>query len=1063
MRTTRPLIALLGLILCAQVQATSVWVEGEAADTKTTKPHPWWYDQVKKDVLSGGAWLSHFAEARPGEASFQVRVPTKGNYVFWLRANPTKSKLNYRIDEGKWTPVDFQGDVRGKMNIAADNKPDVRYIAWVKVGALALEPGVHVFRFRFQSDSYNHGAIDCFCLSDDGFVPSGASKPGGSAAATKPAPAADAIWIEGESSQDTNMKGHNWYDSVKKDVLSGERWLSHFNGKVVGRAAYTFEALVADDYVFWLRANPQRCGLDWRLDNGEWQTVDLVSDARGRMNIASDNKPDLRYIAWVKPGSVKLAKGKHRIEFRSNNAKLYNHAAIDCFAFTRVPFVPSGKDRPSIAAPAKPDDWFPVVFDDDSFSPKSVTDMSRLVEAPAGKYGFLQADGDSLRFAKSDRPVKFWGVNANLDARATPEQMVQRARWLRKHGINQVRQHTMIGSVGLLRADGTFDPTKLDRYDRWFAALKEQGIYSVWSVVYPHHGAFLRPQDGLPKDRFDELNQSDKGRDGSKVPIVSNDYINFDRQLQDLSLRYSKLLLNHRNPYTGLAYKDDPALGTVEFQNESNIFFHTLNELRSKADEHPYYSRLLRRGFFAFVKEKYRTREAVAKAWNDKWDRDDKWEQGELGLMAAYHWGTDGPLHEFKGQTRRCGDYIAYLEGIQRGYYERREKELRGIGFHGVTVTTAWFGAGSSNLANLYCDTAAGMIDRHNYCGGGAGRHSIVEGKASTMTHLAEPGGGLFSIGFTQVAGKPFGVSEWSMTPPAAFKAEAAPLLAFYGMGLQGWDSSSHFSCGAARMGAGWPGLSKYVSQTPHYMGQFPALALAVHQGHLKEGQVVASRLATAKERHAGRDVLGGAIVATDHDYKELARNLATPAENLAIGRVLVGFGDAPQAVDPAPFWDQKGKVLTATTGELRWDYGQRLVQVRAPKTQGLIGFAGGRKIALPDMQLTVKTPFVSLLFTALDDQPLRQAKRILVTAMARDRQTGSKYNADWSALETIGGPPLLMEPVQATIRLAGAKPSQIRPLDVYGVPRNASVAVEDDGTFVIDGTHKTYYYEIRR
>ncbi|MBT3292050.1 MAG: hypothetical protein HN380_32200, partial [Victivallales bacterium] len=350
MRTTRSLIALLSLILCTHVQATSVWVEGEAANTKTTKPHPWWYDKVKTDVLSGGAWLSHFTDTGPGEATFQVRVPAKGNYVFWLRANPVKSMLNYRIDEGKWTAVDFQGDVRGQMNIAADNKPDLRFIAWVKVGNLALDPGVHVFGFRFAGGVDDHGAIDCFCLSDDGFVPSGASKPGGSAAATQPAPAKDAIWIEGESSTDTNMKGHNWYDSVKKDVLSGGRWLSHLNGKTVGRAAYTFQALVADDYVFWLRANPLRSGLDWRLDSGEWQTVDFVSDTRGRMNIASDNKPDVRYIAWVKPGTVTLGKGKHRIEFRSNNAKLHNHAAIDCFVFTRIPFVPSGKDRPSIAA-----------------------------------------------------------------------------------------------------------------------------------------------------------------------------------------------------------------------------------------------------------------------------------------------------------------------------------------------------------------------------------------------------------------------------------------------------------------------------------------------------------------------------------------------------------------------------------------------------------------------------------------------------------------------------------------------------------------------------------------
>lgn len=1053
----------LGMVACVCAQAASIWVEGEAAASKTTKAHPWWYDQVKTDVLSGGAWLSHFTEAGPGEATYQIAVPAAGDYVFWLRANPVKAKVDYQLDGGAWTAADLQSDVRGQMNIAADNKPDLRFIAWIKVGSLALTAGNHELRFRIHGDAQNHGAIDCFCLSNDGFVPSGTTKPGGSVAATEPAPPEDAIWIEGESCQDTTMKRHGWYDSVKKDVLSGGAWLSHFDPKTEGRAAYIFRSLVTDNYVFWLRANPLRSKLDWRLDDGDWQTVDFGGDLIGRMNIATDNKPDLRYIAWAKLGTVKLDKGDHHLEFRSYNGDLQNHAGIDCFVFARVPFVPSGKDRPSIAAPAQPDDWFPVAFDDDPLSPDSVIDMSRLVEAPAGQHGFLQAAGDHLRFTDSNRPVKLWGVNANLDSRATPEKMVQRARWLRKYGVNQVRQHTLIDAMGLLRPDGTVDPQRFDRYDRWFAALKEQGIYSIWSVVYPHHGAFLRPQDGLPQERFAELDQSDKERDASKSPIVSNDYINMDRQIQDVVLRYFTVLLNHRNPYTGLAYKDDPALAVVEFQNESNLFFHTLNVLRTESPKHPYYSQLLRKGFFAFVQQKYGSREAVAKAWGGKWDRDDKWDQGELGIMAAYQWGVDGPGYEFKGQDRRCGDYIAYLESVQRAYYERRERELREIGFKGITVTTAWFGVGGSNLANLYCDTAASMIDRHNYCGGGDGGHNIVEGKVSTMTHLDQPGQGLFSIGFNQVVGKPFGVSEWDMTPPDPYKAEAAPLIAFYGMGLQGWDSASHFACGASRMGAGWPDLSKYASQTPHYLGQFPALSLAILRGDIQEGQVVASRSATEKERHAGRDVLGGAVNAENKDYKELAANLAAPPETFAIGRVVVGFGDAPRAVDPASFWDRKGKVLTSTTGELVWDYGRRLVQVRAPRTQAVIGFAGGSTVTLPDVKATVKTPFVSLLFTALDGKPLRESGHILVTALARDKQTGTVYNADWSKLETIGGPPLLLEPVQATLRLVGAKPSEVLPLDGYGVPRDEPIAVAADGSFAIDGTQRAFYYEIKR
>ena len=105
-----------------------------------------------------------------------------------------------------------------------------------------------------------------------------------------------------------------------------------------------------------------------------------------------------------------------------------------------------------------------------------IIDMSHLVEAPAGKYGFLKQVGSELKFEKSDKPVKLWGCGANYLAMSRPE-MTQRIRYLRKHGINMVRQHPLQSVLGLLRKDGTFNPENLDNWDWWFAELKKHGIY----------------------------------------------------------------------------------------------------------------------------------------------------------------------------------------------------------------------------------------------------------------------------------------------------------------------------------------------------------------------------------------------------------------------------------------------------------------------------------------------------------------------------------------------------------------------------------------------------------
>lgn len=881
----------------------------------------------------------------------------------------------------------------------------------------------------------------------------------------------ESIWIEGEDAQTRQVTRHNWYDGVKKDVLSGGEWLSHFDPDRPGRAEYEFDAPRAGQYTFWIRANHVKSSLAYRLNGGDWIPIPLDRNQRGALNIARDNKPDLRFLAWAEAGQVALRAGRNRIELRMDSPA-QNHGAVDCFCLTTDRWVPSGTLKPSDKpAPAAPDSWFAVVLGDDPLSEQSVTDVSYLVEAPAGKQGFLQADGDRLRFERAARPVKFWGINAS-PRDLTEDGMRQAARWYRKHGINLARQHTVLDAVGLLDAQGNFDARRLDRYDRWFAALKEQGIYTTWSVIYPHHGPFLQRHDGYDPQLFAELDAADTNHDGSRQAIVVNDFINLDRDLQDIAWRYFDKLLKHTNPYTGLAYKDDPALAILEFQNESNVFFHTLNGLRR--GQYPRFATRLRQAFFEFVKRKYGDREQVAEAWGHRWDQDDRWEAGELGLMGAHHWGADGPLFEFSNQPRRAGDYIEFLTGLQRDYYLRREQEVRRIGFRGVTVSTAWQSGGpAASLANLLADTAAGMIDRHNYYGGGAGGHAIAEGEVDNRTHLAEPGRGLLALGLFQVEDQPFCVSEWSMLPPSPWKAEAAPLLAFYGLGLQGWDVSCHFACNSHRMGDGWPDLRKYATETPHYIGQFPALAIAIHRRDLREGDLVARRQLSRDDVFSGRDFLRQSLSSgrsdtggNPDDFQDFAGRPSTSPAALAVGRVTVGFrqDSMSAARDLQPFHDQQRQVLISTTGELAWHYqGQPRIEVRAARTQAIVGQAGGQTITLPAVRVDLRTPFVSLIFTSLDDRPLAESGRILITAMARDQQTGSRYNEDWSRLIQVGGPPLLMEPVQATIRLAGATPATIRPLDGHGLPLDSTVPVLADGSFAIDGRYRAYYYEVRR
>jgi len=109
-----------------------------------------------------------------------------------------------------------------------------------------------------------------------------------------------------------------------------------------------------------------------------------------------------------------------------------------------------------------------------------------------------------------------------------------------------------------------------------------------------------------------------------------------------------------------------------------------------------------------------------------------------------------------------------------------------------------------------------------------------------------------------------------------------------------------------------------------------------------------------------------------------------------------------------------------------------------------------------------IRTPFISLLFTPLDNLPLINSEHILITALAQDKQYGAVYNNDGTELIEAGGPPLLLEPVQATIILKGSPVDSVKAVDIFGLPTDKEIE-HANNTFAIDGRYATCYYEVKR
>ena len=75
----RKLLVVLAILVFAEapLDASWIWVEGEKPTRSAMNRHPWWYDLVQRDQLSGGDFISNF-HAEPGVASYRVVAPAAG-------------------------------------------------------------------------------------------------------------------------------------------------------------------------------------------------------------------------------------------------------------------------------------------------------------------------------------------------------------------------------------------------------------------------------------------------------------------------------------------------------------------------------------------------------------------------------------------------------------------------------------------------------------------------------------------------------------------------------------------------------------------------------------------------------------------------------------------------------------------------------------------------------------------------------------------------------------------------------------------------------------------------
>ncbi len=183
---------------------------------------------MKRAELSGEGLLAHWG-SKVGTAQYKIKVPGAGKYVLWLRANPVATKLQVRIGTGEWTDVIVKGRSHEQINIASDNKADLRFVAWIRAGVKDLKAGDQEIAVRFTSGNNHHGMLDCLCLTmDKEWKPSRGLKPG-EVHSDWPVPELTSAnldeWIRfiRPSAQELGWRGVRWHRSLSEAAKEAEK------------------------------------------------------------------------------------------------------------------------------------------------------------------------------------------------------------------------------------------------------------------------------------------------------------------------------------------------------------------------------------------------------------------------------------------------------------------------------------------------------------------------------------------------------------------------------------------------------------------------------------------------------------------------------------------------------------------------------------------------------------------------------------------------------------------------------------------------------------------------
>ncbi|HEX8323748.1 MAG TPA: cellulase family glycosylhydrolase [Tepidisphaeraceae bacterium] len=597
--------------------------------------------------------------------------------------------------------------------------------------------------------------------------------------------------------------------------------------------------------------------------------------------------------------------------------------------------------------------WLPKTID----WAAAPVDLSYLNDKPAGRRGFVKADGERLVYGDGTE-ARFWGCNVQAYAlfNAKDEAIENQAKRIAALGFNLVRIHHHDSADWV--TDNVFekdsnttqklDAKSLDRIDYWVKCLKDNGVY-VWMDL--HVGRPFREGDDIPG--FDEmtLNAKTKNRQAKGFNYVNP-------RVTELMKDFARDYLTRKNKYTGTKYTEEPAVMGVLITNENDITDHFGN---------------------TFLPDK---KLPISRGMYDK-IRDGIVRDLKLDRSTAAQTWVPGPSKVVLNQLQYdwSKDFVDYLRDI-------------GVKVP-IATTNTW---GSDPLFSLPALTAGDVIDVHSY--------GQAESLGSNPKHDSNSA---FWMAAAQVAGKPLTITEWN-TPAPQRDRFTQPLYIAALSAFQGWDAPMIFGYQQSPLNVPTRIAEWGISNDPALLPLMPAAALLYRRGDVslaketltlslppeqllykKISPETSRALRTISERHGLRIAMP-----------------ATPMLPWLMPTKTVGKAITDPAFDALP---DGATAVESDTGELQRDWGEGVFTINTPRTQAVVGWVGGKEITLGDVTFKIDTPKAAVVVSSLDGQPIATSKKMLLTVAA---QAAERVSAGIIA-EPVAGDVVFKSPVAAS------------------------------------------------